>query len=1193
MRGNRASTFVSVLSVLLCLTGATAWALNPNLPPGSNFNLNNWYIQFPTDNGSLTCSAGDVDSATTTQLIDGYTNAPYFYTGTDGAMVFWAPINGATTSGSSYPRSELRELIATNNTGVNWIPYGTHILNAQCKVLQVAPSTESVIIGQIHAESGDALPTVKIYYDNGSVHGTVKTNSTDDGSDYDFPSVSVGLSNAITYTIELVNGLVTVVINSKTNSYNIFQSDPTYTNETQYFKAGDYCQADSCSNPSNYGARVAFYALTRYDAPSITNQPAGQSVLVGSNVTFAVGALGSPPLGYAWLLNNTPINNATNATLTIPNVQLTNAGSYTVAVTDLTGGIVTSSPAATLTVLAANYFTGSPTSGTAPLGVTFTGVSTGSVSSWSWIFGDGGVTNNLTTNIVFYTYNTAGVYSVTMIASSPGGASTNEVSNYIDVTCPTITVSPSNLPNATVSSSYSQTISASGGSGSYTDTVSAGTLPAGLSLSSGGVLSGTPTATGNSTFTVLATDTRTGCTGQRSYTLNVVCPTIILSPNGANPTVLTGGTVGTTYSQTITASGGTGPYSYADTLGTLPTGLSLSSAGVLSGTPTAAGQYNFKVTATDTKGCTGSQVYRVTMTCPTITLSPISLPNGTVDTSYGTQTVSAGGGTGPYTFAVTSGTLPAGLSLNGANGQITGTPTSPASQTFTVTATDNNGCTGSQPYTVTPVCPTITLTPAAGTLATGTVGTAYSQTFAASGANNSFTYSETAGALPTGLSLSPGGVLSGTPSASGVYNFTVTATDSSGCAISQPYNVPLLSTNLTVNAEAAECAYLTDDTPGASNYLDVGDLIEIGAFTNGAPTVGSSSLANFVVFGTGPINNGAGSFYFSVSGPATVTFEHQQIYVVAFNAPTVTAATQVAIFDFQGNSQGNNVAPQWQFPSLTDIPASFSFDIQDMIANPCTTSTVGNAGAQLVFGSFGTDPSGPYNNIQTAPILAANFSASPTKGAVPLSVNFTDHSSGSITSWAWAFGDGNTSISQNPSDIYVNPGVYTVQEIVSGLGGSSTDTVVNLISVYDPFAWWQLQYFGSTNNNNANTAPGGDYTGTGMSNTNKFLAGFNPTNAAAYLHVISIATTNTTDMNVIYLGANGDSTWSPGIASRTNVLEFTAGEASGGYSNDFTSTGQTNILSGGTGTGIVTNMVDAGGATNTPSRYYRVRVLVP
>ncbi len=114
-----------------------------------------------------------------------------------------------------------------------------------------------------------------------------------------------------------------------------------------------------------------------------------------------------------------------------------------------------------------------------------------------------------------------------------------------------------------------------------------------------------------------------------------------------------------------------------------------------------------------------------------------------------------------------------------------------------------------------------------------------------------------------------------------------------------------------------------------------------------------------------------------------------------------------------------------------------------------------------------------------------------------------------------------------------------------------------------------------------------------MSNTNRFLAGFNPTNPVAYLHIISIASTNNTDVNVIYLGANGDNSWSPGIASRTNVLELTAGTAGGGYSSNFVSANVTNILSGGNGTGIVTNMVDTGGATNGPTRYYRVRVLVP
>ena len=128
----------------------------------------------------------------------------------------------------------------------------------------------------------------------------------------------------------------------------------------------------------------------------------------------------------------------------------------------------------------------------------------------------------------------------------------------------------------------------------------------------------------------------------------------------------------------------------------------------------------------------------------------------------------------------------------------------------------------------------------------------------------------------------------------------------------------------------------------------------------------------------------------------------------------------------------------------------------------------------------------------------------------------------------------------------------------------------------------------------ADSSPNADPLGKGMSNTNQFMAGFNPTNAAAYLHIISIAkTNNNADIKVTYLGANGDSTYNGGPASRTNVLEFTTGTANGSYTNSFTSTGQTNILGGGTGLGVVTNMVDSGGATNKPSRFYRVRVMLP
>jgi fibronectin-binding autotransporter adhesin len=160
---------------------------------------------------------------------------------------------------------------------------------------------------------------------------------------------------------------------------------------------------------------------------------------------------------------------------------------------------------------------------------------------------------------------------------------------------------------------------------------------------------------------------------------------------------------------------------------------------------------------------------------------------------------------------------------------------------------------------------------------------------------------------------------------------------------------------------------------------------------------------------------------------------------------------------------------------------------------------------------------------------------------------------------------------------------------------TNTPGQVNLVVTggsSNPFTTWQLQYFGSTSC--ALCGGNASYTGDGMSNTNKFLAGFNPTNSAAYLHVVTIAkTNNNTDVRVTYLGANGDSTSPLDILSRTNVLEFTTGTANGSYTNNFLPTGQTNVLSGGTGLGVVTNMVDSGGATNKPSRYYRVRVLLP
>jgi PKD repeat protein len=223
----------------------------------------------------------------------------------------------------------------------------------------------------------------------------------------------------------------------------------------------------------------------------------------------------------------------------------------------------------------------------------------------------------------------------------------------------------------------------------------------------------------------------------------------------------------------------------------------------------------------------------------------------------------------------------------------------------------------------------------------------------------------------------------------------------------------------------------------------------------------------------------------------------------------------------------------------------------------------------------------------------ASFTAHPIAGTEPVGVTFSNTSTGTqpLTLY-WNLGDGVlvTNSGANFNHTYA-AGIYTVALTASNAFGTSTVVSNNLISVVTALQAWQLYYFGCTNCTQAQ--PNADPYGTGMSNTNRFLTGFNPTNPVAYPHIINIANTNTTDINVIYLGANGDTNWSPGIVSRTNVLESTSGTAGGDYSNNFVSANVTNILSGGTGTGIVTNMIDAGGATNTSSRYYRVRVLVP
>jgi hypothetical protein len=290
--------------------------------------------------------------------------------------------------------------------------------------------------------------------------------------------------------------------------------------------------------------------------------------------------------------------------------------------------------------------------------------------------------------------------------------------------------------------------------------------------SSTGVISGTPTAAGTTSATYLVTDSA-------SVTANKALSITINAALAVSTASLPSGTVGSSYSQTLAATGGSGTYTWSITSGSLPSGLSLnSSTGAITGTPSAAATASFTVQVADGIG-TVSKALSITINPSTLTISTSSLAAGNVNTAY-SQTLGASGGTSPYTWSLSSGSLPAGLSLNSSTGVISGTPTGASTVSATYLVTDSASVTANKTLSITI---NAALAVSTASLASGTVGSSYSQTLAATGGSGTYTWSITSGSLPTGLSLaSSTGVISGTPSAAATASFTVRVADGIGTA---------------------------------------------------------------------------------------------------------------------------------------------------------------------------------------------------------------------------------------------------------------------------------------------------------------------------------------------------------------------------------------------------------------------------
>ncbi len=505
-------------------------------------------------------------------------------------------------------------------------------------------------------------------------------------------------------------------------------------------------------------------------ALSASGQPAGVTV------SFNPASIAAPGSG--------------TSTMTMVVASTAAAGSYTITVTG-TGTSTTHTSTVTLIVTSVLRIT------TASLpngltGVPYSAVLTavGGTPPHTWVLTSrrmpAGLTLNAQTGQISGT-PTAAVTNMQLTFnvtdSTTPAVQTATVNLTLTITSATLTITTVSLPNGLTGVPYSAVLAAVGGTAPYTWALTSRRMPAGLTLNAQtGQISGTPTSVTSTplTFNVNDSTTPTAQSATVSLTLTVTSATLTVTTAS-----LPNGQTGAPYSAILGAVGGTTPYTWAlASRTTLPAGLTLNAqTGQISGTPTSVTStpLTFNVTDSTTPTAQTAMVsFTLTITSATLTVTSVSLPNGQPGVPYSAM-LTAAGGTMPYSWQLASGLLPAGLTLNGETGQISGTPTAGVTSTpLTIKVSDST----------TPTAQTamagLTLTIASGTLTitttslpNGQTGVPYSAVLTAVGGAAPYTWILTSRRMPAGLTLNAQtGQISGTPTSGTNSVLTFSVTDS-------------------------------------------------------------------------------------------------------------------------------------------------------------------------------------------------------------------------------------------------------------------------------------------------------------------------------------------------------------------------------------------------------------------------------